>query len=221
MAISDKDHKARIERLSRRDQDSRPAAASSPFIRMLRLVLPLAAVGIFAALFIGNDMNEDVIIPSAEQSQDMPKEIVENELLNPKFESRDKKDNPYQITADRAVQGKTNKELIMLEKPVGTMTLGDGKTVNLTSRSGAYRQDTERFYLDGDVHIENSDGYVLESAEAHMDLKNSLAWSEKDVSGMGPDMEIKASGMKANVKTGEVIFTGPAKLTLKEGFEGL
>jgi lipopolysaccharide export system protein LptC len=218
----DKQHQARIERLSRRNRDGRPSASSSRFVRVMRLLLPLAAIGVIAALFTMNGMDEDVIVPKTAQqkTENLPKEIVQNELLNPKFESRDKKNNPYEIVAARAVQGKTNKDLVMLEKPVGTMTMSDGKTIKVTSNTGAYRQDTERFYLDGGVHIEQSEGYTLESEEAHMDLQQRIAWSEKDVSGKGPDMEIEAKGLKADAKTGEILFTGPAKLVLKKGFEG-
>ena len=220
MAKSEMVNMARMERLSRRDQDARPSAGSSWFVRVMRLLLPLAAVGVIAALFVVNDMDDDIIVPTVEKGHALPKEIVQNELLNPKFESRDKKNRPYEIVAARAVQGKTNKDLIMLDKPVGTMTMDDSVQIKMTSRSGAYRQDTERFYLDGGVHIEHGEGYSLDCEEAHMDLRQSLAWSEKVVVGKGPDIEIEAKGLKANAKTGEVLFTGPAKLILKNGFEG-
>lgn len=221
MDISEKDHLARIERLSRRSRGNRPATGTSSFVRMMRLILPLAAAVIVAALFALNGTSEDAIVPIKETAQKaLPKAIVQNELTNPKFESRDKKNNPYQVTAARAVQGQDNKDLIMLEKPVGNMTMEKGKSVHIKANEGAFRQDTERFYLEGDVHIEHSDGYRLQSTEAHIDFKQSLAWTEKPVTGAGPDMNIEATGMKANVKTGEVLFTGPAKLTLSKGFKG-
>jgi lipopolysaccharide export system protein LptC len=219
--MTEKNHQARIERLSRRNQEPRSTARSSWFIKAMRLVLPLAAAGIVAALFTMNGTEQARVMPVDPLAhQDLPKEIVQNELLNPKFESRDKQNRPYEIVAARAVQGKTNKDLVMLEKPVGTMTLGGGRVLKITSASGAYRQDTERFFLEGGVLLENSEGYSIQSEEAHMDLKERLTWSEKPVFGQGPDMQINAAGLKANAGTGEVVFTGPARLVLKKGFEG-
>ena len=147
--------------------------------------------------------------------------IAKNELLNPKFESMDNKSQPYQIVAQRAVQGETNKDLIMLEQPVGVLTMKDGVEVTVTSKTGAYRQDTERFFLEGEVSLQHGGGYILKSEEAHIDLQKNLAWSEKDVSGSGPDMTIAARGVQANGETGEIVFSGPAKLTLAKGFGGV
>ena len=119
------------------------------------------------------------------------------------------------------IQGEVNKDLIMLELPVGHMTMEDGDVVTVRSNSGAYRQDTERFFLEGDVFLEHVQGYTLESSEAHIDLKQNFAWSEKDVYATGPDMAIDAKGIKANGQTGEIIFQGPARLVLEKGFEGV
>lgn len=222
MSMTEKDHMARIERLSRRQGGDRPDAQASRFVRIMRLVLPLVAVGIVAALFVAKDMEQEVIVPTPAnlKSAAVPAQIVQNELLNPKFESRDKQNRPYEIIAKRAVQGENNKDLIMLDKPVGTMTMSGDRQIKVTAESGAYRQDTERFFLEGGVVLENSEGYVLRSEEAHMDLKERLTWSEKPVSGEGPDMAIEASGLKANAQSGEIVFIGPATLTLKEGLEG-
>lgn len=221
MALSETESKARLERLSKRDAARRGGAGASSFVRWMRLVLPLAAIGIVASLFIAKGIDDqDMILSTAQENPQLPKEIVQNELLNPKFESRDKKNRPYEIIAARAVQGKANKNLIMLERPIGTMSLSDGGQVRVEARSGAYRQDTERFYLEGDVTLAQGQDYALRSSEAHVDLQESLAWTDKAVSGQGPDMMIEAQGLKANAKTGEIVFKGPTKLTLSGGFKG-
>ena len=212
---------ARLERLSRRESVSHNTARYSRFVRLMRLALPLAAVGLVALVFIRMNGEQDTIVPMRLDEKELKsKNIAKNELMNPKFESTDKKGQPYEITALRAVQGEINKDLIMLEEPVGVLTMNDGTRIKVRSKTGAYRQDTERFYLEGSVFMEHAQGYTLASDEAHVDLKNNFAWSEQDVQGTGPDMHITASGMQANGKTGEVIFTGPATLTLEKGFKG-
>jgi lipopolysaccharide export system protein LptC len=221
MNASKSEHTARIERLSRREGGVRLGRGYSRFVRIMRLVLPMAAMAVVAILFLMPGMNENKAITAVtKESEALPKHIVKNELLKPKFESRDKKNQPYEIVAARAVQGAQNKDLIMLEEPVGTITLSDGVKVTIHSKTGAYRQDTERFFLEGNVQLEHGEGYLLESDEAHMDLRGNYVWSEKDVHGKGPDVQIDAKGLKANGKTGQVVFTGPAKLVLDGGMEG-
>ncbi|MGH1374782.1 MAG: LPS export ABC transporter periplasmic protein LptC [Alphaproteobacteria bacterium] len=213
----------RLARLAARS--SAPATVNqgyTTFVRVMRLALPVVAVGIIALLYSRTGEQESAIVPVEEYTQEIEEQqISRNELLNPKFESVDKKDQPYLITADRAIQGEMNKELIMLERPIGTMTMSDGVQVRMHSDTGAYRQDTERFFLQGNVHLEHAQGYKIFSEEAHIDLKKNFAWSEKDVRGEGPDLFIEGSGVHANGKTGEIVFTGPAKLILDDGFEGI
>lgn len=214
-------HEQRADRLGRRDDAPREVTGYSRFVRIMRLALPLAAISVVSVLFIVTGGENTAIVPVT-QTQEMPdKKIAKNELLNPEFESRDKKNQPYKITAARAIQGEANKDLIMLERPVGVMTMENGVQVKMHSNAGAYRQDTERFFLEGGVFLEHAEGYTISSEEAHVDLKQNFAWSEMAVHGTGPDISIDATGVQANGKTGRILFTGPAKLVLSEGFEGM
>lgn len=212
----------RMERLSRRAEVQNIGSGYSNFVRIMRFALPLAAVAMVVVVFMGSGIEEPVVNPIERTIKDAAEPVIaKNELLNPKFESMDKKKQPYQITADRALQGETNKDLIMLEKPVGLITMEDGIKVTMRSNTGAYRQDTERFFLQGSVHLEHEEGYELKSEEAHVDLQKNYAWSEKDVRGEGPDLSIDAKGVRADGETGEIIFTGPATLVLDNGFGGV
>jgi len=220
----DNEQDARLERLSRRAHGREVSGGYTRFVRVMRLVLPLAALALIAVLFLGSGVSETSIAPVQEESVPVLKEkrIAQNELLNPKFESVDKESQPYVITADRAIQGEVNKDLVMLERPIGVMDMDGGVQLQVRSDTGAYRQDTERFLLEGGVVMRHTDGYTLNTNEAHIDLKQNLAWSEKDVSGTGPDLVIDAKGVQANGETGEIVFTGPAKLVLENGFnEGI
>ncbi|MCB1592295.1 MAG: LPS export ABC transporter periplasmic protein LptC [Alphaproteobacteria bacterium] len=215
----------RIERLSRRESTAGQrayGASYTKFVRTMRLVLPLIAAGIVMVLFLWPGGREEAIMPVQEnEARFKDHKIVKNELLNPEFESTDKKNRPYKIRADRAVQGEQNEDLIMLEKPVGVMTMENGSTLQVTSKAGAYRRDTERFFLTGDVDFIHDDGYRLRSAETHIDFRKKIAWTEKEVTASGPDVTILAMGMKADNEKGELVFTGPAKLVLDKGLGGL
>ena len=62
---------------------------------------------------------------------------------------------------------------------------------------------------------------MLESEEAHVDLTKNVVWSDKDIYGSGADISVRAKGVRANSKTGEIIFTGPATLVLTSGIIGV
>jgi len=223
----DQEKAARLERLSVRDHrksDHQSIHGYSKFVRLMRLALPISALVIVVVLYLGSGLEEQVIKPMEEATKASSLErhsIAKNELLNPKFESMSRENLPYQITADRAVQGEINKNLIMLEHPIGRVTMEDGMHVVLQSNAGAYRQDTGRFFLEGDVYMEHDGGFTLHMEEAHIDLKQGYAWSEKNLEGMGPDMKIAAQGVRASNDSGMVVFSGPATLILDEGLSGL
>lgn len=221
----DPEKAARLERLSQRERKDTHHSIHgySKFVRFMRLALPLGALAIILVLYLGSGLEEQVIKPMEEvtRAPDLKeRSIAKNELLNPKFESMSTQNLPYQITADRAVQGEKNQNLIMLDKPVGEITMEDGMHVKLQSNAGAYRQDTGRFFLEGDVYLEHDGGFTLQMDEAHIDLKQGYAWSEKSLEGEGPDMTIAARGVRANNNSGTVVFSGPATLTLEAGVGG-
>lgn len=206
----------RLDRLAKHATSVvRVSSGYSRFVRFMRLALPLAAVGILAYVFTRSDVTEQLITPVSEENASEQR-ISQNELLNPRFESMDRESQPYEIVAERAVQGEKNKDLIMLEKPRGKMTMKDGVVVTMESNTGAYRQDSKRFFLQGEVVLNHAQGYTLKSEEAHIDLQKNYAWSEKDVKGQGPEISIDARGVKANADTGEIVFTGPATLILEQ-----
>ena len=184
----------------------------STYIRWLRRILPVIALVIVAVVFAWGNMNDPNIIPA--QDAHAPKTFGKNELLNPRFESLDKKNQPYTITAKRASQGESDDNLVMLEKPLADMMLNSGNWVAIKSKEGAFRQDTQRLFLRGDVELFHDRGYQMSMAELHIDLQANTAWSGTDVYGQGPAGTLTAKGLQANNVTGHLKFTGPAKLIL-------
>ncbi|MFP4386693.1 MAG: LPS export ABC transporter periplasmic protein LptC [Alphaproteobacteria bacterium] len=222
----EEEKRARLERLSARARDDSARGSVqgySTFVRVMRLALPLLAAVIIAILYYRSG-SEDPIVNSERDAIRTPqlpeRSIAKNELINPRFENLSKENHPYEIVAQRAVQGEVNKDLIMLERPEAVITMEDGAHLRLRSQVGAYRQDTRRFFLEGDVFLNHDEGYILRAQEAHIDLKEGVVWSDEAVSGRGPDLQIDARGMRANSETGEIVFTGPATLLLRSGMEG-
>ncbi len=203
----------KLSRLSRAPNEPRKHDEKySAFIRSMRITLPLIALAIIAVLFSWNTFSPDEITPAKPNEQTV-KTIGKNELLNPKFDSVDDKNQPYTITAKRAVQD-TDDELMILDEPMADIVLNSGKWLAIKSRQGAFRQESQRLLLKDNVQLFHDDGYNVRTQELDMDLKAGTARTDVKITGHGPLGTLDASGMDANSKAGTLVFKGPAKIVL-------
>lgn len=187
----------------------------SRIVRGLTYVLPLSALSLMAVLLLWSDMEsplsslsfEDIEIPEAGQ----------NELIMPRFESRDDRSQPFTVTAKKAVTKDGNKSLIYLESPLADMVMSDGGWVAIDAQHGEYDQERQYLFLSGDVKLFHNEGYQLHSDELSVSVKDQVVQSDLPVYGQGPTGKIDAKGVRAEGESGNLIFYGPAKLTLYNG----
>ncbi len=185
------------------------------FVRSMRILLPLTALGLVAILVVTSGDNKDLIkAPPPKEEVVKQTSIGKNELLEPRFDTYDKDGRPYTITAVRAYQTMDDADIIYLEKPVADSTMRDGAWVALESVSGVYNQLAQELALEGNVKLYHDSGYSLLMEKLDIDLKKNIAVSNVAVSGQGPIGQLQASGMTANGADNILIFNGPAKLTL-------
>lgn len=189
------------------------------FVRMLRLALPLVAV-VMIGLVMAWPQVEDAVEPIAEQTS-VPSTIGKNELVNPKFESRDEKGQPYTITAERAIQSARDPSVILLETPKADITMANGRWMSGEAEQGAYRQDTEKLLLKGKVRLFHDEGYELRTEKLQVDMQGRTAWSDQAVYAQGPAGTLEATGMQADSLNNRLIFTGPLKLVLNQSLKGI
>ncbi len=210
------DTRLRADKLDRLIRDRNTTVTHNPkwsrFVRRTRLVLPLIALALFAVVFVWSDVQQNKIIPV----QDMGKTptIGKNELVNPRFESTDEDNQPFTITAKRAVQDTADDNLVMLEEPLADMLLNSGDWVAAKSSRGSFRQNNKMLLLRGNVRLYHDKGYELVMEELDVDLQANTALSKVDVTGHGPEGTLEAKGLQGTATTGHIIFNGPAKLVL-------
>lgn len=185
----------------------------SSFVKSLRFILPLIAVAMTVVVFTWDEagrrvepMKKEELMPSSEN--------IQNELLKPVFNSIDDKNQPYTVTADRAVQDRDNPDLVRLEKPVGKVDMDTGEKIDANAAHGLYQQKAQKLNLEGDVNLIHSNGYTLKTEELRVDLATHKAYSGRDVRVEGPGGTIDATGLEGDSTTGALIFTGPAKVIL-------
>ncbi len=203
------------DRLSQLSVSAQRAAISTRYtavIRSLRLILPLVAL-ILTAIVVTWD--EGVRVEPLKKEELIPQqENIQNELLKPVFNSVDDKNQPYSVTADRAVQSRGNPDLVELTNPLANLAMNDGTKLDGQAKLGLYEQKTQKLNLEGDVKIAHSNGYTLSTQELRIDIATQKAWSGQNVRVEGPDGSIDATGLEGDTNGGALIFTGPAKVIL-------
>lgn len=195
-----------------KNKDRQPLAGNySQIVRTLRIFLPLAALGVMAIIIL-TSRGQDEFRQAREDFQ--LEKPATNELTKPRFESRDKKNQPYTITANKAIQSETQRHKIFLDKPMADMMTSGGTWVAVEADQGEYTEDNEKLILKGNVHLFQDDGYSLRTEEMLLNLNNRTAHSDNPVEAHGPAGQLKAKGLTANQNDNKIIFQGPAKLTL-------
>jgi lipopolysaccharide export system protein LptC len=204
----------RLHRLSGHAREKRGFNTKhSRFIKRMRVAMPLAALCIIAVLFSWNVLNKETLVPKLKESKNS-QSITKNELLSPRFDSVDAKNQPYSITAKKATQNENDDKLILLEAPLADMTLKSGRWLAIEAEQGAYDQTSQHLLLKGNVNLYHDEGYLMQTAELDVDMDKELAWSNTTVKGQGPMGLLDATGLKADSKAGTLFFKGPAKLVL-------
>ena len=194
-------------------------ARYSRFVRRMKIILPLIAAGIVGLLMVWPQVEDT--FEAIPKDQVLPQTIGKNELLNPRYESEDDRQQPFTITADRAIQSSQDPGIVMLDRPKADITLTDGTWIASEALQGTYNQNAEQLLLEGQVKLFHDQGYEMSTEKMLLNLQTHEAWSDRPVSGHGPAGTLEASGLQAQNDTGRLIFTGPAKLVLNRTIEGL
>lgn len=196
-----------------------PGAGYTRAVRWMRLALPLIAVAMIGLLMAWPHIRDTMTVVQREAA--IAPAVGANELLNPRFESKDSENRPFTVTAKRAVQSIRDPEVVILEHPMADIILEDGAWMAAEARNGAWRQKEEKLVLEGDVRLFHDKGYEVKTPKLLIDLQSRHAWSDQPVQGQGPAGTLQASGLEARAAEGVLLFTGPVKLVLNRSIEGL
>jgi lipopolysaccharide export system protein LptC len=194
---------ARVRRMAR------AGGGYSHFVKLMKVVLPLAAFGIIALLAAWPRIQGD-------QSA-LQRDSGELEMMRALYVGTDTQNRPYSLTADRAVQSTTEPGVLDLVRPQGELTLKDGTWIAVKADRGRYNDKTGKLLLLGNANLFHDKGYEFKSDEAHVDVKAGNAWGDLPVTGQGPFGEIFSRGFRLFDSGATIVFNGPAHLDLAAG----
>jgi lipopolysaccharide export system protein LptC len=184
-------------------------------VAVMKRVLPLAAVGLLAAIALWPEFES-----AAERGRIQIRNVVSGirpdalQVVQPRYQGVDEQNRPYTVTADVAVQA-GGSDIVQLRAPRADLTLSDGAWVYLEAREGRYDKPRNWLDLKGRVTIHHDDGTQFVTERASVDVGGGNASGDDPVAAQGPFGNLTAQGFRLQDRGQVVVFTGRARAVLE------
>jgi len=189
-------------------------AGYSWFVRITKIALPLAAIVIIGLIIYRMSAPNQAL-----QISDIPVQEKttpgQSELVSARYEGTDDAGRKYVVTADKAIRDMTAEKAVRMTNPKGQLALDDNGWLRVESTDGLYDNVAGTMQLTGGVKVTHSSGYIMNLQNIDIHLEDRHAVSRLPVTVTGPSGDIAAQGMEVTDGGNLVIFTGPAKMTLR------
>jgi lipopolysaccharide export system protein LptC len=180
----------------------------------IRIALPLVALAVVLAGIIGPMFGEATGL----MVRKMPLDRDRTEYMRmdqPHFAGSNKKQQPYTVTADYAIQKSRAAKVYDLFQPKADLLDKKDKWIAVTADTGKYFQEVRMLDLAGNVTLFQDKGYVLTTERARVDLDADSAYGDRPVHGHGPDAQVEAEGFHVSDRGNRLMFTGRSRLILQ------
>ena len=116
----------------------------------------------------------------------------------------------------------TKPTVIELTRPRGEIDLADGRKLTGSARGGRLLRREDVLVLEGDVVLDRSDGYHLETEVIELNLEGETAHAPGPVTGTGPRGRIESGSMRVEAseepgEPGKIWFENRVRLVLIPG----
>jgi len=184
------------ERAGGSERGQRRVRNYSRLVAWMKVILPLAAVGLVALLFLS--MRDKGDLSELFTPEELATLGAGLKLENPRFAGVTSKDEPFALRAEWALPDSAVPTYIDLERPEGEIRLEDGRTVAAASAKARLNRIEKTLVLEGGVVLDTSDGYHVETERVEIDAKAETAVAPGRVTGSGPRGQIEAGSMRAS-----------------------
>ena len=175
-------------------------------VLLARIVLPVAMVGILAAV------GGQVVWRSVTAGDRRPAENkAQIRMITPRFYGQSSDGRPFIITARSAVRDEADLKRVFLDAPTLTLGVGSPAPTRSTADRGVYREDTLKLHLIGNVRMDDGAGYRFASNEAMVDTRNGNTTGETALQGEGPTGQVQSNAYSVYDKGDRIVFRGGVK----------
>jgi lipopolysaccharide export system protein LptC len=193
----------------------RAARRHSVMVRLLKLGLPLAALGVGAlyiipsAITIEIDKDKKVSIEKIDITSGGLK------MVNPRFKGVHEKHGVYDVRADSALQHVSDPDLMTLDKINAELVSQQGQKTILTAPSGIFHRKKEEFTFDNGVTIDGEAGISGKLKTATSFMKENRLISNDPVTLGYQGHRIDADSVEFFTAESRAIFTGNVRVHLE------
>jgi lipopolysaccharide export system protein LptC len=187
----------------------------SRIVAGMKILLPLAALGLLSTLFlISRTIDPSKSVSLAEI--DVERRAQELGVTNPSFAGVTAQGDAVSITADMARPDADNPGQFSADRVRGEIRLSGGTVIDLHAAGARLDQGAMTATLLGGVRISSSTGYEIETERLDTQLNALSAESAGPVRATGPIGSIEAGRMhlhhNSDTDTAEMLFTGGVML---------
>jgi lipopolysaccharide export system protein LptC len=187
-------------------RDLRRWRARSRRVKLARVVLPIAMVGILAT--VGGQVAWRSFTAGDRRPSENKAQI---RMVTPRFYGQSSDGRPFIITARSAVRDENDLKRVFLDAPTLTLGVGSPAPTRSTADRGVYREDTLKLQLYGNVRMDDGAGYRFASDEAMVDTRNGNTTGETELQGEGPTGQVQSNAYSVYDKGDRIIFRGGVK----------
>ncbi|MEO0751393.1 MAG: LPS export ABC transporter periplasmic protein LptC [Pseudomonadota bacterium] len=187
----------------------------SQFVALMKIVLPLAALGMLSTLFLfsdGIDPGEAVPVTTI----DLQQRAEDQGATNATFAGVTRSGDEVLLMTERSRPSAENPRVFMAEDVMAEYRLSSGTGIDITSRHGEMNQSNNSAALTGDVLVTTTTGYVITTDALNTQFDRLFAETPGPVAGQAPAGDITAGRMvlEHNDETGasHLRFTDGVKL---------
>lgn len=196
---------------------ARRVRRNSRLVWGMKIGLPLAAAALVAVLFL--DVPDSGDLAELFASGDMAALGAGLKVENPRFGGVTSQGESYTVEADWALPDSAKPTVIELVRPHGAINLEDGRKLTGRSLGGRLLRRENLLVLEGEVVLDRSDGYRLETALMQINLKSNAAEAPGAVTGFGPGGRIEAGSLRVIAgddpdQPGKIWFENRVRLVL-------
>ena len=189
-------------------------------VRVLKLVLPLVAVGVVVGALMVSQFS--LMFGDAKVSVGGIKISTENlKMINPKLDGFTEDGGKYSITAAEAVQEVGNREEIKLINVKAELKQVNEDWAKVTAPDGMFHVKREVLDLFGDINVTSSNGMKAFLTEAKVFVKTHRIVSNKPVRVEMLNGSVRSDKMTIETRARIVLFEGRVRVKIKKRPEGV
>ena len=192
-----------------------PGSRHDRLVKLAKFGLPLLGILLIAVLAISPfDKRGDISFILDKKGVDKATERMRIESA--RYSGEDAKGNKFTITADRAIQQRSDVPVVMIEGIMAQMGLAQGP-LTINAQRGNYDLDNQLVQVNGPVKVVGADGYRLETSNVRVDMKQHTLQSRGRVSGAMKLGTFEAGQMHADLASRTVVLDKGVRLKIVQG----